>query len=137
MHPQRDQVLKELLCRAANGGGLPADVAAIDECWEIRRFLAWVAHESGEDDWRADAAEMIGRARLDLATSRHAKVREIVTDWPVSNRLIIDWVLAQLTGQTEVNRAVELADVLPGSTRLRTTGRVPGCTARPYRQCGR
>jgi hypothetical protein len=112
MHPQRDQVLKELLCRAANGGGLPADVGAIDECWEIRRFLARVAHESGEDDWGADAVEMIGQARMDLAMSRHASLREILPDWPVSNRLIIDWVLAQLTGQTEVHWAEELADAV-------------------------
>ena len=48
MHPQRDQVLKELICRVTQGDQLHADLAAIDGCWEIRRFLARVAMESAE-----------------------------------------------------------------------------------------
>ena len=47
MHPQRDQVLKELICRDS-GDQLRADLAAIDGCWEIRRFLARVAQESSQ-----------------------------------------------------------------------------------------
>ena len=48
MHPERDQVLKELIRRVTGGDQLAADLAQIDGCWEIRRFLARVAQESGE-----------------------------------------------------------------------------------------
>ena len=84
MHPQRDQVLKDLICRMTGSDQLRADLAAIDGCWEIRRFLARVAQESGEGDWSPEAAEMIGQARLDLATSRQTTSTR---SWPVTGRL--------------------------------------------------
>ena len=105
MHPQRDQVLKELICRVTRGDQLRADLAAIDGCWEIRRFLARVALESGEDDWSPEAAEMIGQARLDIATSGQDNLRQVVaSDWPTSNGLIIESLLALLVGATDRER---------------------------------
>ena len=75
---------------------LSADFAAIDYCWEIRRFLARVALESPEDAWSLDAAEMIGWARLDLATSQQDNLRQVVAcDWPTSNGLISEALLAR------------------------------------------
>ena len=119
MHSQRDQVLKELICRATGGDQLHADLAAIDGCWEIRRFLARVAQESGEGDWLPEAAQMIGQARLDLATSRQDNLRQVVaSDWPTSNGLIIEALLALLARTTGPWPAIhpwvarELAEVI-------------------------
>ena len=101
MHPQRDWVLKELICRVAGGDQLPADLAQIDGCWEIRRFLARAAQESSEGAWPDEAVEMIGQARLDLAKSRQDSLPLVVaSDWPTSNGLIIESLLALLTGET-------------------------------------
>jgi hypothetical protein len=109
MHPQRDWVLKELIRRVAGGGQLPADLAQIDGCWEIRRFLARVAQESGEGDW-PEAAEMIRQARLDLAKSRQDNLSLVVaSDWPTSNGLIIESLLA---GGADLLMARELAEAV-------------------------
>jgi hypothetical protein len=97
MHPQRDQVLKQLICSVTDGDHLRADLAAADGCWELRRFLARVAAESGEGDWQREAAEMIGQARLSLATSRPDDLRQVAaSDWPTSNGQVIESLLAQL-----------------------------------------
>ena len=111
MHSQRDQVLKELLCRVTHGNQLCADHAAIDGCWEIRRFLARAALESGEGDWSPEAAEMIGKARLDLAMSRPDNLRQVVaSDWPTSTGLIIESLFGLLVGETDP----DLADAVAG-----------------------
>ena len=113
MHPQRNEVLKELICRVTGGDQLRADIAAFDGGWEFRQFLARVAQESGEADWSADAAEIIGRARSDLAGSRGADLRQVVaTDWPASNGLIIETLLGSLANERDPRRAGEQADTL-------------------------
>jgi hypothetical protein len=97
MHPQRDWLLRELIRRVTGGGQLPGDLAQIDGCWEIRRFLARVAQESGEGDWTPEAAKMIGQARLDLAKSQVDDLPLVVaSDWPTSNDLIIESLLRRL-----------------------------------------
>ena len=119
MHPQRDQVLKGLIRRITGAEEFPADLAPIDGCWEIRRFLAQVAQESDEADWSAEAAEIIGQARLDLATSGSGNLRQVVTDnWPTSSRLILEPVLGLLARKAYRFRAAELADAV---TRLAAT----------------
>jgi hypothetical protein len=113
MHPQRNEVLKELICRVTGGDQLRAGIAAFDGGWEFRQFLARVAQESGEADWSADAAEIIGRARFDLAGSRGADLRQVVaTDWPASNGLIIETLLGSLANEQDPRRAGEQADTL-------------------------
>ena len=115
MHRERDQVLWELIRRVTGDGQLAVDLAQIDGCWEIRRFLARVAQESGEGDWRSEGAEMIGQARLNLATARPDDLPLVVaSDWPTSNALIIKSLLAPLAGESRPATAGELAAVLPG-----------------------
>jgi NACHT domain len=115
MHPQRDQVLKDLIGCVTRGDQLGVDLAVIDRCWELRRFLARVALESGEDDWMPEVAETIARARLDLATAGHVDtwnglIREVAgVEWPTSNRLIRESLLAQLAGETHPWTALGLA----------------------------
>lgn len=95
MHPQRAQVLKELISHVTDSDQYPASLESVDGCWEFRRFLARVAQESGEEDWPPEAAEMIERARVDLVASRRGDLRQVVTGgWPTSDRLIIDMLLA-------------------------------------------
>ena len=113
MHPQRDQVLKDLIRRITRGDQLRADLAAIDGCREIRRFLARVARESGEGDWSPDAAEMIGRARLDAVTVRQGDLSPILaSDWPASDSLIIESLLGLLADEVNPVKTGELADTI-------------------------
>jgi len=118
MHPQRIQVLKELIGHLTGEYPSGADLAAVDGCWEIRRFLARVAQESSEDSWTPDAAEMIGQARLDVAVTmprRDSFPRLAVAgDWPTSNRMIIQRLLAQLAGESDPGVAGNLADAVAG-----------------------
>ena len=69
MHPGRDQVLRDLMRRAARSDQVPADLSVIDAMGEFRRFLARVASHSSERDWSPEAAGMIGQARVELARS--------------------------------------------------------------------
>jgi hypothetical protein len=97
MHPQRHQVLAMLVCRVTGADQLPADLAAIDGCWEIRRFLARVAQESSEGDWSPEGRRLIEKARLDLAASPRGRLHLLVaSDWPASNRLIFESLLGLL-----------------------------------------
>jgi hypothetical protein len=114
MHPQRDQVLKDLISHLPGGDQPHADLAMIDGTGQVRRFLARVAQESREGDWSPEAAELIGRARQDLA-ARHASIRQIAApDWPTSTRLITRMLVAQLSDKTVISiglpyRIAELA----------------------------
>ena len=115
MHPQRDQVLDELICRVTGGCQLRADLGAVDGCWEIRRFLARVALESGEDTWSPKASQMIGQARQDLATSRPEHIDQVVAnEWPTSNGLITESLIGLLARETDPERARALADAVAG-----------------------
>jgi len=114
-HPQRDQVLKDLIRHVTGEYKFPAGLAAIDGCWEIRRFLARVALESGEDAWSPEAAETIGQARLDLATPLPHNLGLVVSsDWPTSNRLIIESLLGLLADETYPGTARVLAEAVAG-----------------------
>ena len=104
MHPQRSQVLKFLIREVTKN----APLAAVDGCWEVRRFLARIAQESAEDDWSLEAAELIGQARQDLVISRPYNILQtMASDWPTSNRLILQLVLRLLTGDTTAPTATE------------------------------
>ena len=67
MHPQRDQLVRDLICRAASSDQIPGDLSVIDAGWEARGLLARVAAESSEADWSPEIAGMIGQARVELA----------------------------------------------------------------------
>jgi hypothetical protein len=127
VHPQRDQVLNELIGWLTGGNQLAPDLGAVDGCWEIRRFLARVAQESGEDAWSVRAVEMIGQARLDLAVSRHDDLRLVVaTDWPRSNRPVLQSLLSQLAAEVLPWRIEELVGAvarLPGIAAARAQAR--------------
>jgi len=69
MHPQRDQLLRDLICRAARSDQIPGDLSVIDAGWQARGLLARVAAESSEADWSPEVAGMIGQARVELARS--------------------------------------------------------------------
>jgi hypothetical protein len=95
MRPDRDQVLTELICRAARSRYVPDDLAGIDGCWELRRFLARVAAESCEADWAAESVSIIGRARMDLAANDLLSLPP-ASGWPATNSQIRRELLAQL-----------------------------------------
>jgi hypothetical protein len=116
MHPQRDQILRDLVCRVTGRGQLPAELPPVDGCWQVRLFLDRVALESSQDDWSPEAAEMIGQARLGLAKSRYAGYHrfQIATGWEASDRLIRAALLGRLARETYDFDAVALANALAG-----------------------
>ena len=120
MHPQHDQLVRDLTCRAARSDQLPGDLSVIDAGWEFRGLLARVASESGEADWSPEVAGMIGQARVDLA--RSARIDDLggAAPWAASNRQARDALLELLAGQTDADG--EVAGVLAGGVaQLATT----------------
>ena len=125
-HPQRDQVLKTLVSRVTGHDQIPADLSAIDGCWQIRRFLAKAARESGENDWLPETQAMIGKARQDLATLPRRGEFELfsqwksnisqvpASEWPTSNGAIIESLLGHLRGWYGPWSSPELADAISG-----------------------
>jgi len=109
-HPRREQVLKKLIRLVTGEDQPPIDLAAVDGCWEIRRFLARVAQESCEVDWSPKSRKLIEKARLDLASSWSANLPLLVASkWPTSNRLIIESLLDLLAAETGSWEAAQLA----------------------------
>ena len=111
MHPHRDRVLKELICQAALSSDIPDDLASIDGCWELRRFLARVASESRENDWTAESAAIIGRARLDVAANELFGL-SAAPGWPTLECQIRREVLNKLDTAGAAGAAPQLAEAL-------------------------
>ncbi len=86
MHPQHDQLLQSLICRAAGQSHLPAALSTIDAGWEFRGFLARIAAESYQADWSATTADVINRARVDLAMAGRFENLGGAINWMASNR---------------------------------------------------
>jgi len=108
MHPQHDQLLRDLICRAATSDQIPADLSAIDAMWEFRRLLARVAAESTEADWSPEIAGMICQARVELAKS--GRVRDLggAAHWGPSDRQARAALLELLAPEANYSRAGEL-----------------------------
>ena len=112
MHPHRDQLLRELICRAARSDQIPGDLSVIDAGWEFRGLLARVAAESSEADWSPEIAGMIGHARVELAQA--GRVRDLggAAHWGTSDRQARDALLGLLARETDSERAAWLAGKL-------------------------
>jgi hypothetical protein len=117
-HPQRDQLLQNLIRRAARLDDIPASLAVIDAGWEVRGLLARVAAESRQDDWSPEISEMIGRARVELAQSSRARDLGGAESWVTSNRQACGALLGLLTGQT---KAWEARNLVGGVAQLDPT----------------
>jgi hypothetical protein len=111
MHRDREQVLREMVRQVTGGDQTAVGLEVVDGCWEFRRFLARVAHESSQDDWSPEAASLIGQARTDLIISRKG-FRHLVSDysrasdwpasdWPTSNRLLLEDLLTETINDYE------------------------------------
>ena len=101
MHPQRDQLLRNLICRAATSDHVPADLSIIDAAWESRGLLARVAAESSESDWSPEITEMIGQARVELARSGRFGDLGGAAHWRTSNRQAREALLGRLARETD------------------------------------
>ena len=119
MHPERDQVLRDLICRAAGSGQLPGDLAVIDAGWQVRGLLARVASQSRESDWSPQMAAVISQARLELARSAKVDDLDVATTWATSNRQASDALLALLAGES--GYYCDDAEVADAVARLATT----------------
>ena len=111
-HPQRDQLLQALICRAASSDQIPADLSVIDAGWEFRGLLARVAAESSEADWSPEIAGMVGQARVELAQSGRFGDLGGAAHWGTSDRQARDALLALLARETGSWEAAQLADGL-------------------------
>ena len=112
MHPDRDQVLKGLICQAAGSSDIPDNLAGIDGCWEFRHFLARTAGESYKDSWTAESAAIIGRAQLDIAANEPRDL-PAAPGWPTVVSQIRRDVLEKLD-TADPKQAVWLAGALRG-----------------------
>ncbi len=116
-HPQHDQLLRDLICRAASSDQLPRDLSDIDAGWELRGLLARVASESSETDWSPEVAGIIAQARVELARSGRAGDLVGAAQWVTSNRhasgvllgLLPDEAGGHAASTEVVNAVVQLA----------------------------
>ena len=97
-HPERNQLLRKLLCRAANADEIPADISVIDGVGELRVLLARIATESRQADWSPELASIIGKARVELALSGRTVELGWAPSWTASNDQIRETLLALLNG---------------------------------------
>ena len=100
MHPQRDQLLRDLICRAARSDHLPGDLSVIDAGWQARGLLARVAAESSEADWSPEIAGTIDQARVELAKSGRFGDLGGAAHWGTSDRQARDVLLGRLARET-------------------------------------
>lgn len=115
MHPDRDQVLQDLLRRITGTTEPQPDLSDVDRCWELRRFLVRVSLDSAQDDWSAASAAVIGQARADLAAAGDLHhLSQPAADWPASNQQIRDTLVEQLAGTKDDRQARKLAHALGG-----------------------
>ena len=115
MHPQRDQLLRDLICRVASSDEIPGDLSIIE--WESPGLLARIAAESSEADWSPEVAGVIGRAQVELA--RSGRLLAIIpgrfgdvggaAHWGTSDRQTRGTLLALLARQTDGWLAGQLA----------------------------
>ena len=96
MHPQRDRLLRDLICRVAGSDHMPGDLSVIDGGWQFREFLARVASESNESEWLAENAQILSRARLELTRSGRTSNLIVGVSWRVSNRQACDALIGLL-----------------------------------------
>ena len=109
MHPQHDQLLRELICRAARSDQIPGDLSVIDAGWESRGLLARVAAESSEADWSPEVAGMIGQARVELARSGRFGDLGGAAHWGTSDRQAREALLGLLARETTARGPQRLA----------------------------
>ena len=111
MHPQHNELMRTLICRATGSSHIPADLSIVDGSWQVREFLARVASESNEDDWPADISSVIGRARVELAQS--GRVSELgAARWRTSNSEVCKVLLASLPSQMTWWQAERLLGIM-------------------------
>jgi hypothetical protein len=126
MHPRHDEVLTKLVCQVARSEEIPDDLASIDSCRELPRFLARLAMESREADWTADSAAIICRAGLDFAPRGRSDLG-LVPGWAISNRLTRQALVALLADEKDPWKAKELTKELsrlnPGPREREQAGR--------------
>jgi hypothetical protein len=123
MHPDRGQVLCDLIRRAARPAETPEDFAGIDVCWEFSRFLARVASVSRRECWPDEAAEIIGRARVKLATSGVIDDLGGAPSWEESNceaRKLL-FLRYRYPLHFRPYKTISLSTLIAGLTRLATT----------------
>ena len=109
MHPQHDQLLRDLICRAASSDQIPEGLSVIDAGWESRGLLARIAAESSEADWSPEIARMIGQARVDLAKSGRFHDLGGAAHWRTSDRQARGALIGLLARATDSGTAAQLA----------------------------
>jgi len=85
-HQHREELLRDLIRRAARSAEIPPDLSVVDSGLEFRKFLARIAAESSESGWSPEAASIIGNARHQLSRQGYFEVLGGATSWETSNR---------------------------------------------------
>jgi hypothetical protein len=122
MHPERNELLRKLLCRAACADQIPADISVIDGVGELRVLLARIATESSQADWSPELANIIGQAKAELALTGRTDELGWAPSWTASNRQIRETLLRLLNGpvngEIDGNPRGAIIDILGEAVRL-------------------
>ena len=112
LHPDRDEILQELMRITSQPGEIPGYLFVADSGGAGRRFLSRVAAESREGDWSAELATVIGEARVELA--RLGIVGDLggTAHWPTSNCRVREALLRHLIRCRESEEIYQLAGTL-------------------------
>jgi Domain of unknown function (DUF4062)/NACHT domain len=109
MHPQHDQLLRDLICRAARSRQLPGELSVIDAGWDLRGLLTRVVSESSEAGWSAELAGVLSRARAEQARSGRVDALGGAARWDNANRHIRALLLEMLASPAQAWAAGKLA----------------------------
>jgi hypothetical protein len=112
MHPQRDELLQRLICRAAGSHEMPADLSRVDAGWEFRGLLCRVAAQSNENDWSPEVASLISRSMLELAQSGFAYDLRGIAHWEAVSHHAREILLRLLPSQSYPWEASALTEAL-------------------------
>lgn len=112
LHPERDQLLRELMRRSMIQDQFSAGIDSVDAAWEFRRLLGRIATESNESDWSDEIAAMIGRARIDLARSEYAEILSGSRNWKRSNPKVCEALLREIADNETFVRVIDLVKLL-------------------------
>ena len=108
MHPQHDQLLRDLICRASRSDRIVEDISAINGGMEFQGLLARIAAESVEADWSSEIANIIGQARVEFARSAIIYDFGAAASWAASSRQARNALLELLGRQVDGQAAWRL-----------------------------
>ena len=112
MHPEHDQLLQTVICRAARSDLIPEDLSVIDGGCQFQILLAQIADESSEDCWAPEMAAIIGEALVQVAGLGWTRGNTHIGRWRTSIYRARQSLLGVLANAPHGLAAQELTDAM-------------------------